>query len=153
MNKKVIIILSVIVAIGVISFIAIMLLNNGSDKSLNKAVGIYHNDNWNSHEATLQLNKDKTCKYPNNTQSCEWTISEDKITITLGHYTIKADNSDNVGRAIFYNTKEECEDKLEGYTGAFSLINPRCVKEGSTHEATLINNGILLYDHVFSKVN
>lgn len=163
MNKQAKIIIGVLTTIIVILLVIIFILlnkdNNKSDtpkidnKEVKQAVGIYHNSNWNKHDVTLQLNDDMTCKYPNSSDICKWTISDNEITITLSNYNIKYDN-ENKDLYIMYGTKEKCEEDLNKNKEKYNLINPRCEKvERGTHKATLISSGVLLHDHVFNRVN
>ena len=119
MNKQAKTIISILLIIIVVLIGLLIYKTNGnksntlknSDSEINKAIGIYHNNNWNSREATLTLNKDMTCNYPSTSDSCKWTISDTTIKITL------SGNKENV------------------------------------HEAILTNNGIVLHDHLFTKLN
>lgn len=157
MNKQAKIIIGALVGIIVILLVIIIILSDKpsqTDKDLKQAVGIYHNSNWNNHDATLQLNNDMTCKYPNSNDICNWKISDNKIIITLEVYVINCDVNDHLNIFNQYATKESCNKDLETYKKEYDLTNPRCEKQDrGTHEANLINNGILLHDHVFIKIN
>ena len=163
MNKKAKIIIGVLSCIIVVLVIVIILLLNNKGKAnttptteqqdteINNVVGIYHIYNWNNNgEATLQLNKDFTCKYPHNSYVCKWTLSDDKVTITLTSYYIHNDNYEQIGTSSVYYTLESCNEALTKLSNEY--INPRCEGESTTHEAILINNGILLHDHNFNKM-
>lgn len=112
MNKQAKIIIAVLSVVIVVLLFMLISTGNINFISNNKAVGVYHNNNWNNHEATLVLNKDMTCKYPTGATACKWTISDNTIKIILS---------------------SEYGD--------------------SEHIATLTNNGIVLHDHLFIKLN
>lgn len=163
MNNKYKIISGIIIMVLLISnIITLVLLLNKKDncnvneidtnKSENSIVGIYHNSNWNNRDATLQLNEDMTCKYPNSNDTCKWTFDNGKLTITLSTYHIKYDNKDLQLSSSSWNI-EACEESLENLKEEYKLINGRCEASNSEHEANIVNGGILLHDHVFNKIN
>lgn len=139
------------IIIGILSFIIIVLIvllikfnfkkdncnkcnikesNKTTDTNTNykEAIGIYHNYNWNNHEATLTLNKDKTCQYPTGTTQCKWDLSDDKIIIYL------------YGSEKAFTNKEALEEAEKG-------------TNGDIHVAMITNNGVILHDHLFNKLN
>lgn len=89
MSKKAKIIIGILSIVILLLIVVIIILaiqlkgNNPKKPSTNKVVGIYHTDNWNGKDATLVLNDDMTCKYPTNYGSCEWTISDNNITLKV----------------------------------------------------------------------
>lgn len=114
--------------------------------------GVYHNNNWNNNEATLILNNDMTCKYPNSSDECKWTILGKQITITLTYYMIMNDGNEPIPTISRYNSKLKCEEDIKKYEGVYVLKNPTCEITKHTHKAILGNNGIILNEHLFNKV-
>lgn len=164
MNKKAKIIIGILSCIIVVLLLVIILLLNNKksgtetttekqEQENNKIVGLYHSTNYDKQEATIQFNKDHTCKYPHSKDICEWTLSDDKITITLTNYNIVVDTESNnsIGIATIYYTLESCNKDIEQLSDEF--INPRCEAQTFKREATLLNDSILLNETRFYKIN
>lgn len=115
-------------------------------------VGIYNNNNWNGNEATLILNQDMTCKYPNSGDECKWTIVDKNITIILTYYMIMNEGKDQIPTITKYNTKSKCEEDLRKYESVYNLVNPTCEITKYKHEAILGDDGLILHEHLFNKV-
>ncbi len=131
---------------------------NSNKRKITKMVGIYSNYNWNNHEATFILNEDMTCKYPNSLQECTWELTNDKILLTFYGYEIQSDNADeNITKMLRFDSKEICESSLLDYTGIvkeYNLVNPHCehyIGDEKT-ELKIVDNGILIHNHVFNKI-
>ncbi len=113
---------------SIISFVVGFGLNEiigNSTANEKDAVGIYHTNNWNNHEATLFLNEDGICKYPGGGEGT-WNIEKDIIEIKLPNYKLSVNE---------YGSLEKTEE-VENY---------------SFHTAYLVENGIMLHDHFFEK--
>lgn len=85
-NKKSIIISFIVSLITFILGILIGLNINSNDELKYKKVnvaGTYRTTSWNGKEAVIVLKSDKTCMYPNNSNQCEWSLSEDVISIII----------------------------------------------------------------------
>ena len=89
-----------------------------------RVAGIYHSDNWNGKEATLVLNEDGTCRYPNG-DTGTWTQEGDNIIITLQISKLTGFPS---------STIEEGKETVPRY-----------------HTAFLVEDGVILYDNFFEK--
>lgn len=145
-------VISILVVLILILIVVILKLNKEDNKEIIKGVGIYHNSNWNNNDATLILNDDMTCKYPNNSDDCKWAISNNKIIITLTYYMIINDGKEQILTISTYNTKEKCEEDIEKYEQVYNLVNPICKNIKQIHGAILGDNCVILYEHLFSKV-
>lgn len=108
----------------------------GANNKINSIVGIYYNSNWNGHDATLILNKDFSCQYPNTDELCSWSIDGNTINLLLKSYVY---NSNTV--MLEFNTLEECQRKSRG----------ECIEIVDSHILTVSENGISLHDHYFKK--
>ena len=166
MNKLAKIIISILSCITVFLLIIVIVLLNKKDscnnqddeqkkesvnvEEINKVSGIYHTNNWNNKEATLELNKDMTCKYPTGRHTCKWTLSDNKVIITLINYELIDDKS-NASYYYEIKSEEECKDLIEQNKDKY--INPRCNAKESKHEAKIVNNGVVLYDKLLNKLN
>ena len=163
MNKKqkyiISVVISTLVVLVLILISIIIKISKDDNKDLDKnnkeiikAIGVYHNNNWNNNEATLILNNDMTCKYPNSSDECKWTILGKQITITLTYYMIMNDGNEPIPTISRYNSKLKCEEDIKKYEGVYVLKNPTCEITKHTHKAILGNNGIILNEHLFNKV-
>ena len=88
-----------------------------------RVAGIYHSDNWNGKEATLVLNEDGTCRYPNG-DTGTWTQEGNNIIIVLSR------------------------TKLENLGGTIGSGDGTST---SYHTAFLVEDGVILYDNFFEK--
>ena len=85
-NKKLILISVIVSSITFVIGILIGLGINTSDELKYKKVnvaGTYRTSSWNGKEAVVALKSDKTCMYPNNSNQCEWSLSDDIISIVI----------------------------------------------------------------------
>ena len=150
MKKKIILIFSHCIVAIIFCLIGFFIGNNANNEEnkndlVNKAVGVYHNNNWNKREATLTLNEDFTCEYPDSSDTCEWSIGGKEITITLTSYILNKNNTS----FSFFGDKTTCEQALNEELKSKKW---ECVQTESTHNATLVNNGVILHEHQFEKV-
>ena len=168
-NKLKLIIGFLLVVIIVLLVIIIVLLTNNSNSNnivnsnsnskkseVATVVGIYHTYNWNKHEETLELNEDMTCEYPGNIKLCKWTIEDKKISIILSKYIAYYDSSKELSTQ--FASEKSCEEYVqslkkseEKYKDAHCELIP--YGSGKAHEATIVNNGLVLHDTMFTKVN
>ncbi len=157
------------VIIGVLSVIIIILLgiiikqsnnnNSNSDKpqvnneEVKKLIGIYHNNNWNNNEVSLELKSDMTCKYPQTNRGCKWELKDNSVILHLDAYKIVIDNA-NDSNALYWKdtiySLELCESMIKESTK--ELINPRCEETTDDYEAKIINSGLLLSNKIFNKI-
>ena len=155
MNKKqMYIISSVIIVLVILILILITIIvkiSRDDNKLKTKGIGVYHNNNWNSNEATLILNDDMTCKYPSSSHDCKWALSDKQIIITLTYYSIISDNKE-LPTLGSYNSKEKCKEDIKKYEGVYNLTNPDCEGVKDTHKAILEESGVILHEHLFNKV-
>lgn len=160
------------VIIGVLSVIIIILLgiivnqnnkyNNNSDNQNNqqanneevkRLIGIYHNNNWNKNEVSLELKSDMTCKYPQTNRGCKWELKDKAVILKLDAYKIVIDNANDSNAMYWKDTiysLEVCESMIKESTK--DLVNPRCEPTTEDHEAKIINSGLLLHDAIFNKI-
>ena len=138
--------------------------NNINNQAVKNASGIYYSENYrNYRNSTLKLNEDMTCEYPNDNVNCEWSISNDDITLTLTRYLIVDDAvyTDD----YYYNrygareykklgigvSKQNCEEQIKNTSE--ELINARCELASTKDEKiTLVNGGVLFNNHKFNKI-
>jgi len=148
MDKKAKIIISILLVIIVILLAIIIKQNSNLDSSV---VGIYYTDDFNNSRATIELNADKTCKYPQTTQKCKWEQVNDKVNIYLEYYKIVMDNDNDLNEIPYYSL-EICKQSITENSKTYNLINPHCEPTDVKFESKLIDDGLLLNDIVFKKI-
>lgn len=155
MNKKqmyiIISVISVLVILILFLITIIVKISKDDSKPKIKGIGVYHNNNWNSNEATLILNDDMTCKYPSSSHDCKWELSDKQIIITLRYYAIINDNKE-IPTLGSYNSKTKCEEDIKKYEGVYNLTNPDCEGIKDIHKAILGESSVILHEHLFNKV-
>lgn len=89
-------------------------------------VGTYYCDDWNGSSATLVVNENGTCKYPTGDIG-KWEKNNKNINIFLQKNSIIANDS-----SVIETKEDEYNDK---------------------HIAIIVDNGLILHDKLFRKVN
>ncbi|HEX2944945.1 MAG TPA: hypothetical protein VHT96_03210 [Clostridia bacterium] len=119
-------VLIVIIIVAIVFGVAGYMIGVNSNTS-SSAVGIYHSDSWNGHEATLVLNADDTCKYPTGDKGT-WTIENNIIHINLGNTNTVSNDIDATSTATASNTTD-------------------------IHDATIVKDGVILHDVMFQNMS
>ena len=147
-NKKKIII-GVSISIGVILFIAIMVIIT----SKKNVVGIYKYNNQ-----TIELKEDKSCKYIfNNKLACKWEISKDKVKIILSGYSLSSDlyhyeHNTLTSISESYDTKEKCLQKVNELKPTYDVLTPNCDYFENVIKGEIKDNDLLINNVIFTKV-
>ena len=102
-----------------------------------KCVGTYYSSTWNGKNATLVLNADMTMKYPTG-DTGTWSVEGDKIHL----YLDGKDMGEMLKRFGINDVNELDSNRVE---------IPQVQNTGYT--ATIVNNGVMLNDHFFQKMN
>jgi len=89
-------------------------------------IGTYYCDNWNGSSATLVVNEDGTCKYPTG-DAGKWEKDNKNINIFLQKSSIISN-----GSSVAEKKENEYNDK---------------------HVAIIVDDGVILHDKLFKKVN
>lgn len=167
MNNKLRLIIGILLVVIIILLVIIIVLltknsnsnnivnsNSNSKKSeVANVVGIYHTYNWNKHEDTLIFNEDMTCEYPGNIKLCKWSIEDKKITIELSIYMTYDEKNTDLANHFF--SKQACDEfvqELKESDNKYEKASCKLLPYG-THEAMLLNNGLVLHDTMFNKVD
>lgn len=137
MKKLNVILICIIVALifGIVGYIIGINMRyipkNSSLSNVNieeKIVGTYYCTTWNGHEAVLTLYKDGTCDYPTGNNGT-WTVEKNTIHIDIDFSSALNEFYNKVG-----------EEK--------SLTSAK-----DRHDAIIVDNGIILHDKFFQKMN
>lgn len=102
-----------------------------------KCVGTYYCSTWNGSRATLVLNADMTMKYPTGSTGT-WSVEGDKIHLYLDGKDVK----EMLSRFGINDVNELNNNRVE---------IPQT--EYSGYIATIVNNGVILNDNFFQKMN
>ena len=85
-NKKMVLICVIVLLITFgLGFLIGISINNNDELKYKKVnvAGTYRTNAWNGKEAVLVLKDTMACMYPNNSNKCEWNLSEDIVRIII----------------------------------------------------------------------
>lgn len=105
--------------------------------AIEKCVGTYYSSTWNGRNATLVLNEDMTMKYPTGSTGT-WSLDGDKIHLYLDGKDVK-----EMLKSFGINDVNELDSN--------KVDIPQTQNSG--YIATIVNNGVMLNDNFFQKMN
>lgn len=85
-HKKMVLVCVIVLLITFgLGFLIGISINNNDDLKYKKVnvAGTYRTNTWNGKEAVLVLKDTMACMYPNNSNKCEWSLSEDIVRIII----------------------------------------------------------------------